>query len=119
MKNLIIYSGLSLLLLSSCGSSEAAEAAIEDAKKSIEKEISIEETTKKSEVGAWTEDDIQAMYVELEKADASFEPFGDKKQDFIDCYTSEIEANYPNFATANGDLPGCQKIAMSCAEKVM
>ncbi len=69
--------------------------------------------------GAWSDADKASMTAEIEKVDGDLDALGDKKQDFIDCYTEKVEASYDNFTEANADVEGCKKLATDCATSVM
>ena len=93
MKKLIYTGLLAVAFLASCGESSVA--------------------------GAWSDADKAAMDAEVKKVEGDLDALGDKKQDFIDCYTEKVEAEYDNFTEANSDVEGCKKLAMDCATSVM
>ncbi len=69
--------------------------------------------------GNWSDADKEKANEAVAEIDSELDVFGDKKQDFIDCYLEKVEDNYDDFATADADLDGCSKLAEECAEEVM
>lgn len=69
--------------------------------------------------GNWSEADKAKADAAVAEIDSDLDVFGDKKQDFIDCYLEKVEDNYDNFAAADSDLDGCSKLAEDCAKEVM
>lgn len=72
-----------------------------------------------SEKGNWNEEDKKKADDAIAEIDGELDAFGDKKQEFIDCYLEKVEANYDNFASADSDLSGCEKLAEECVNEVM
>lgn len=72
-----------------------------------------------SKKGNWSAEDKKKAQAEIAEVDSDLDVFGDKKQDFIDCYLEKIENNYKDFKTADSDLDGCTKHAEQCAKEVM
>lgn len=72
-----------------------------------------------STYGSWSYEDKQKAYEAIEEIEDQLDVFGDKKQDFIDCYLGRIEDNYSSFASADADLDGCSALAEQCASEVM
>lgn len=72
-----------------------------------------------SKKGNWNAEDKAKADAAIAAVDSDLDAFGDKKQDFIDCYLQKIEANYKNFNSADSDLDGCSKLAEKCAKEVL
>ncbi|MDD4214855.1 MAG: hypothetical protein PHR81_08605, partial [Bacteroidales bacterium] len=68
------------------------------------------------EVKRWPEADRSRFYQEMESSDMS--AFGDKKDEWVECYLSKLEANYASFLEADQDVAGCEKIAKECNDEV-
>ena len=72
-----------------------------------------------STYGAWSEDDIEKAKKEINSMRDQMEAIlGDKTDDYLECYLDAVELNYPDFATANGDLDGCTVLATECMENL-
>ena len=69
-----------------------------------------------SEVGNWTDKDIQQMADVIAEIDSDLESLGGDKQAFIDCYTSKLENNFKSFAAADNDVEGCEGLSEDCLD---
>lgn len=104
------------MLFSSCGGSSNAE----DAANRLEEMLEEMDNEPVSEKGNWTEDEMNRAIEAVNSIRSQVEPvFGDKTQDFIDCYLEKVEASYDNFASADSDVQGCTKLSEECANSVM
>jgi hypothetical protein len=125
MKKIFYSAFIFAALLTSCGGGEEAteneestttEAHADDAHADETPEAPAEEI---STVGNWSAADKKKADEAVAAIDDQLAAFGDKKQDFIDCYLTKVENSYPSFAAADTDLEGCSALAESCATEVM
>ncbi|CAG5081083.1 hypothetical protein [Parvicella tangerina] len=129
MKKLFYSTFIFAALLTSCGGGE------EDSKEENEETTESNEATDHTDAGNaestdellstvsskgnWSTADKEKADAAVAAIDAELAVFGDKKQDFIDCYLEKVENNYSSFAAADKDLDGCSALAESCATEVM
>lgn len=107
MKKFLYSSLITAAFLVSCGETASTEDVKEDTVKS---DVSVK--------GAWNDADLKTMNDEVLKVEDDLAAFGDKKQEFIDCYTEKVEESYDNFTEANKDGEGCAKLATDCASQL-
>lgn len=117
--NVSLVFGLALtgsMFISSCGGSSNAE----DAANRLEEMLEEMDNEPVSEKGNWTEDEMNRAIDAVNSIRSQVEPvFGDRTQDFIDCYLEKVEANYENFASADSDVDGCTRLSEECANSVL
>lgn len=124
MKKLFYSTFIFAALLTSCGEGEKetekdGEDETESHETPSETIIETSSTTEVSSVGNWSTADKEKADAAIAAIDAELAAFGDKKQDFIDCYLEKVENTYSNFTDADSDLEGCSSLAESCATEVM
>lgn len=73
-----------------------------------------------SKVGDWSRKDLRKAEHEINGVfDELVESFGEVKAAlFVDCYLEKIENTFQDFASANSDYAGCEKLATECAENL-
>lgn len=117
--NISLVLGLAVsgsFILSSCGGSSNAE----DAANRLEELMEDMNSEPVSEKGNWTEEEMNRAISAVNEIRSQVEPvFGDKTQEFIDCYLEKVEASYENFATADSDVEGCTRLSEECANSVL
>lgn len=124
MKKFFITTFVAAAFLTSCGGGEESKENEESTEAKTEEHAGHDSEDSApaadvSTVGHWNADDKAKADAAIAAIDADLAPFGDKKQDFIDCYLGKIENNYSSFASADSDLQGCSAIAEQCANEVM
>ena len=67
--------------------------------------------------GKWSDDDKQRFRKEMDDVDDK-SVFGDKKDEWVDCYLSKCESRFSSFFDANSNVEGCEEIAMDCNDEV-
>ena len=69
-----------------------------------------------SKKGDWNDKDKEKYLKEVESVDLS--KFGDKKQEWIDCYLQKLEANFDSYKASSEDKATCEKLALECNDDV-
>mgnify|MGYP000409681323 CR=1 FL=1 len=74
----------------------------------------------KSTKGNWTQEEKDIAAKEINSERASIESMlGESTDAYLDCYLDKVMNSYDNFASADSDLPGCEKLAQECATEIM
>ena len=71
-----------------------------------------------SKVGQWTENDKARFRAEMQSV-PELSVFGNKQNEFIECYLEKCEAKYASFDAANQDESGCESLAFECGETAL
>lgn len=119
MRKFIFTTLVAAAFLTSCGSEEAKENDEATESHAETSEVTSAPAGEMSTKGNWSATDKEKANAAVAAIDSQLAAFGDKKQDFIDCYLQKVEDNYNSFDEANVDLEGCSSLAESCANEVM
>lgn len=103
-------------LLTSCG---GAEDSKEEGTESDNHTEASHDNSGASTKGNWNADDVAKAEEAMAQIDEQLAAFGDKKDDFKDCYLEKVMNTYNSFAEADTDIDGCSKLAEACASEVM
>lgn len=73
-----------------------------------------------SKIGNWSKKDLKKAQTEINSVlDELIESFGEANAAlFVKCYLEKIENTFPDFASANSDFAGCEKLATECAQNL-
>lgn len=126
MKKLFYSTFIFAALLTSCGggeeSTEKEESTTEEthaAPGEEATEVTEVPTEAVSSKGNWNDSDVAKAQEAMASIDDQLAAFGDKKEDFKNCYLDKVMTNYDSFADADADIDGCSALAETCATDVM